>query len=289
LSLGKLNDSRAEEPLINALQDEDIFVRASAAESLGELKNPRAVEPLIRALKDIDNHVRYRAAIALGELGDTKAVGPLNQVLKENDSELQDAASEALDRIDAIRLSTSDGSLQGSILQNVSEKATSNNMRVIKLSNIQTIWLYGNQDLGFRMKYLDGWLKKEADPNNAGLIVGFLAPGEDLNDPNPQNYLVVQYEELPQVLTVDQYTQASLDSVRIAHPDFRILSDQKITISSLPGRRLEYTINQGSYQVLQEFVIKDQSAYLLTFNALANQYPKLEGDATKIISSFEFF
>jgi HEAT repeat protein len=38
--------------LIEALRDENPWVRLSAAEALGKIKDPRAVEPLIAALKD---------------------------------------------------------------------------------------------------------------------------------------------------------------------------------------------------------------------------------------------
>jgi len=84
-SLGKLNDSRAVEPLILALKDTYYWVRWAAAESLGELNDTRAVEPLILALKDKDedSDVRWRAAESLGKLNDTRAVGPLIQALKD--------------------------------------------------------------------------------------------------------------------------------------------------------------------------------------------------------------
>ena len=50
LTLGKLGDVRAVEPLINALKDQAFGVRSCAALSLGLIGDQRAVEPLILAL-----------------------------------------------------------------------------------------------------------------------------------------------------------------------------------------------------------------------------------------------
>ena len=48
--LGKIKDARAVGPLIEALKDEEVLVRISAAVALGELKDTRAITPLKSAL-----------------------------------------------------------------------------------------------------------------------------------------------------------------------------------------------------------------------------------------------
>ena len=50
--MGQLRDSRAVEPLLKPLGDEDSGVRKAAVEALVELADARAVEPLIKALGD---------------------------------------------------------------------------------------------------------------------------------------------------------------------------------------------------------------------------------------------
>jgi len=68
-SWGDIGDSRAVEPLIEALGDEeDRGIRWRAAVALGEIGDERAVEPLIETLKDEDIIVRWNAAEALGEI-----------------------------------------------------------------------------------------------------------------------------------------------------------------------------------------------------------------------------
>jgi HEAT repeat protein len=53
---------------IQRLEDEDLYVRRSAARVLGERGDQRAVEPLTRALEDEDEDVRYWAARALKKI-----------------------------------------------------------------------------------------------------------------------------------------------------------------------------------------------------------------------------
>jgi WD40 repeat protein len=57
------------EPLIEALADTDLRIRALAASYLGGIKNPAAIEPLKAALNDRSRYVREEAAQALEKLG----------------------------------------------------------------------------------------------------------------------------------------------------------------------------------------------------------------------------
>jgi len=65
----EIGDERVVEQLIQALKDENRYVREEAAMALGEIGDKRAVEPLINALKDEDSDVRMEAAEALDQMG----------------------------------------------------------------------------------------------------------------------------------------------------------------------------------------------------------------------------
>ena len=93
--LGKIGDSRAVEPLIEALKD---IVQFIAIESLKKIGEP-AVEPLIKALKNKDTLIRSGAARALGEIRDKIAVEPLTEAIKYGDSFVRAAAGVALEKI----------------------------------------------------------------------------------------------------------------------------------------------------------------------------------------------
>ena len=110
-ALGELGDSRAVEPLLAALKEDDIeWVRYMAARALGKLGDSRAFEPLIEALNGESGRVSEGAAEALGELGDLRAVGPLVEALKDEDERERKEAFRALGKLDPLYFSTIYGS-----------------------------------------------------------------------------------------------------------------------------------------------------------------------------------
>jgi len=79
--LGRLNDTRAVEPLIDVLDSEFRITRWNAAESLGNLGDSKAIEPLINALQDSEELTQNQAAFSLLKLN---AVDPLIKALKSD-------------------------------------------------------------------------------------------------------------------------------------------------------------------------------------------------------------
>lgn len=90
--LASVDRARAIEPLIAALRDVDISVRAQAATGLGELKarDSRVIDSLVALLKDSREErmpngwltsPRAMAAHSLGLIGDPRAIGPLVESL----------------------------------------------------------------------------------------------------------------------------------------------------------------------------------------------------------------
>ena len=77
------------------------FVRGRAAVTLGLMGDSRAVEPLMQALGDADRWVRSAAAWALGRLGDARAVNTLVEALDDEDWMVRSEAHKALIRIKA--------------------------------------------------------------------------------------------------------------------------------------------------------------------------------------------
>lgn len=94
VSLGRIGDPRAVDPLIEALQDEDPEVRKNAAVALGEISDPRAVNPLIEVLDDENPEVWRNVTEALGKLGE-QAVDPLIMILIDEGQQSSDARSGA--------------------------------------------------------------------------------------------------------------------------------------------------------------------------------------------------
>lgn len=89
----KLNRTAALEPLIYLLRnDEDAWVRRSAAFALSELKDKRSAQDLIASLKDENPSVREMAANALGEMKEQSAVYALEEALKDQDKRVANMA-----------------------------------------------------------------------------------------------------------------------------------------------------------------------------------------------------
>ncbi len=105
-ALGKIKNARAVAYLVEALQDEDRFVRGEAERALSrigvsvhdlwETLAVRAVEPLVAALQDGNWSVRMAAALALSKINDRRAVKPLLAAMKDENEYVRAAASHAL-------------------------------------------------------------------------------------------------------------------------------------------------------------------------------------------------
>jgi hypothetical protein len=150
--------------------------------------------------------------------------------------------------------------------------------------------IYENSTYGFSMSYPAGWIVQEAEPNSMDMVVGFLAPGEDIN--NPANYVTAQIENLPasQKIALNEYTSAVISSVKSSYKDFKLLATKDLTLGDLPGKELLYTIdNKGApYEILLQYAIKDNKAYVLTYYAQEDSYAQIEDGARVIMSSFGF-
>jgi len=75
------DDENYDQYLLRCLKDENLGIRASAAQLLGERKVEAAVKPLIKMLKTEKTYnVRLVAAIALYKIGDERAIPELKKL-----------------------------------------------------------------------------------------------------------------------------------------------------------------------------------------------------------------
>jgi HEAT repeat protein len=107
-ALGKVGDSRAVDPLITALDDQQ-GVNEVAALALGEIGDPRAVEPLTETLENESWEIRSSAAKALGKIGDERAVNPLTKLLEDRNENVRWHTVQALESITGDTYSTNTG------------------------------------------------------------------------------------------------------------------------------------------------------------------------------------
>lgn len=178
----------------------------------------------------------------------------------------------------------------GEVYDNVTEEEPVDTSGALTLSEMDGYELYENANYGFAMTYPSDWIAQESDSNELGIVVGFLAPGEDFDD--PLDYVTAQIEKLPsdQTVSLDYYTLVVLDNLKRSYPDFQSLGEGDIQLSDQPAHVLAYTVtvDQVPYQVLLAYTILDDKAYILTYNALEDSYSQYEDDAKEMINSFEF-
>ena len=86
----------AVEYLIQALKDDDKWVRFLAVDALGHIGDGCCVEPLIGMLKDADQDVRFASAEALGRLGNPKALPALEETCVGDNCFVKIAAEESV-------------------------------------------------------------------------------------------------------------------------------------------------------------------------------------------------
>ena len=158
----------------------------------------------------------------------------------------------------------------------------------LSLSDLEEMRLYENSQYGFQLSYPAGWTGIEPDANDEGVVAGFLAPGEDMD--NPVIYLLVQIEALPsgQEVTLDQYGQAVQTALKSNRPDLEIETEADIDIGGQPGRAIIYVLEGGeeAFRVLKAWTLSEEYAVIFTYSAPDSSYDQFAGEISQIIGSF---
>ena len=90
---------RTIEPFIEALKNDNPWVRSGAAWILWNVQNVLAMGPLLEALADEDENVRWLVVAALGNIGDRSAIEPISMVPTGDDTFLKEIVADALESI----------------------------------------------------------------------------------------------------------------------------------------------------------------------------------------------
>jgi HEAT repeat protein len=98
-TLGRCDDPRFYEYLIEGLKDSDPWVCVRCAECLGDKKAMQAIEPLVGMLSDENTLIVVKAVSVLGTLGGETAFRALLPMLDHPDPDVRAAAEEAVNAI----------------------------------------------------------------------------------------------------------------------------------------------------------------------------------------------
>jgi len=146
---------------------------------------------------------------------------------------------------------------------------------------------YENPTHGIRIKYPKDWTMQEGF---MGTVVVFLSPKADASDVFQEN-LNVGVEDLSGVsITLDEYTELTIDQMGQFITDFTVIESGKTTLAGNPAYKIVYTGSQAQYSIkwMQIWAIKDDKAYLITYTAETDSFSDFLEIVEAMISSFEF-
>jgi len=102
-ALGEIQKEKSLTTLCDCLADENLYVRAYAAEALGKIGDvdiALTLSRLLPALDDPSPYVRAMMVVALGELQDKRAVDSIRELLHDEDESVREMAAWALANIE---------------------------------------------------------------------------------------------------------------------------------------------------------------------------------------------
>ncbi|MFZ2957063.1 MAG: HEAT repeat domain-containing protein [Candidatus Ozemobacteraceae bacterium] len=98
-ALGGMHDGRIVDPLIAALQDQNVAVRYSAATALSRCREEKALDALVSAISDPNEFVRSSVAYALGNINNAKSSEALLAALDDEQDIVRFSVAKALGTI----------------------------------------------------------------------------------------------------------------------------------------------------------------------------------------------
>ena len=186
-------------------------------------------------------------------------------------------------------------------------------------SSVENIKEYNNSIFGLSIDYPSTWLieefeKKIKNDDIVGVnnIVSFCPNPATLKSTpsninhttlckNPEKSFDVYVHNLPEGMTLEEFTNSKISSYKLQLTDFKIIeSNPSVTIDNKPAYKLTYTytdkINDKKIQVMEVWtVIEDDDsddhagkAYSLRYEAIPIEFPIYLNTANNTINSFEF-
>ena len=149
----------------------------------------------------------------------------------------------------------------------------------------QGFLVYEDKAYGVRMGYAADWQQKEQE----GTIVSFLSPKSSSSDPFQENINLVMNDLSGQQISLDDYTTASLETLRGVFPDMAVGESGSTTLDGNPAHKIVYTAKAGgaNLKVMQAWTIKDDISYVLTYTAEEAAFPDYVGVMQKTMDTFE--
>jgi hypothetical protein len=166
---------------------------------------------------------------------------------------------------------------------NTSSQANANeSISSSSIFNNITFKTYENPGFGLGIQYPSSWagMQLRADPfaqTNTSIVAIFEAPRELLSDPYRENLILSVQGPLEDTISLEEYTQNSLNAFRSMSDSISILESSPSTLSGLPAHEIIYLsgLQNLNLKKMQTFtIVNDNTAYVVTFGAEESQFNK---------------
>jgi hypothetical protein len=156
-----------------------------------------------------------------------------------------------------------------------------------------TLKTYENPGFGLSIQYPLSWagMQLRADPfsqTNTSIVAIFEAPRENVSDTYRENLILSVQGPLEDTISLEEYTQNSLNAFRTMSDSISILESTPRTLSGLPAHEIIYSsgLQNLSLKKMQIFtIVNDNTAYVVTFGAEESQFNKYNPVIMKMVNS----
>ena len=153
---------------------------------------------------------------------------------------------------------------------------------------------YKNPEQGIKIDYPKNWATQEIEDVVVGDVAVFLSPKEDDSDTFQENVLI-SVVDLPsnsssEKRALEKYTDESVEQIKNNLSDDSSVDLKETTLANL--RAIEVTfkakdIEGNDLKRRQLWTLKNDRAYIITYNTKLDKYSELKKPAREIINSFE--
>jgi PsbP-like protein len=167
--------------------------------------------------------------------------------------------------------------------------------KALSQTNIDNMTLktYENPGFGLSIQYPSSWagMQLRADPfaqTNTSIVSIFEAPRENQSDSYRENLIINVQGPLEDIISLDEYTQNSLNAFSTMSDTITVLESSPGTLSGFPAHELIYSssLENLNLKKMQIFtIVNDNAAYVVTFGAEESQFNKYMPLIMKMVNS----
>lgn len=154
----------------------------------------------------------------------------------------------------------------------------------------QDEWQTLEQD-NYSISYPIDWVSSDKKPQPSVQFL-FSAPESSQKKDQFRESINLVTESLGgQTLTIDAYIKISLDQIMAQIPSAKIKSNKDIKLGDEDAKEVVWSADFGNGIVLQfkqVYIIKNGTAYVLTYSSTTTEYDLYNETANKTINSFKF-